>query len=376
MQQHQSISSCTFPSLLSVVLAALLCPSLAQADSLSLHDGSSLQGEVVRMDAEVVVFRTAFAGELRIERKNIAGLTTDSKVITALEDGSRLVGKLRYDEQRGQALDTELVGSVAVPANHIASVWQPTAPSPEMLAMEQARVVHEQEVQKLKSLQKEPHELWSGELQFGLSGSSGNTDKEAHNGKMVARRTTDFDRLELSLEGRTASDQGAQTEAEVLAVGSLERDFTDRWFTFGQASFERDRFEDVDLRTTLSSGVGYFLIKEPDHQWKPRIGLGYQFEAVKTGPNEGEFVLTLGYDYWIRAFGKTRFGHKFNYLPTFSAPGTDYRIESEFSVRHPLSDDQRWDIGFSLRHNYDALPNLGVKALDTHYKLNLGYSFE
>lgn len=355
---------------------AMVVGAPALADTLTLSDGSRLQGTLVRMDATQVWFETAFAGELKIERAQVSGIETDSKVISELGDGSRLVGRLGYQPETGQQVRTELVGEVPVESTQLGAVWRPDQPAPEVLAMESAREEHRRELEELREKHREPHELWSGEVRVGMAGSDGNTDKNSMNGLVATKRETDFDRLELSLQGRSAEDQGQQTEAEVIGAASLERDFTERWFAFGNTSFERDRFEDMDLRSQLTSGLGYFLIRKPDHEWKSRAGLGYQFEVPENGPNEGEFILSLGYDYWIRLLSGTKVGHKFTYFPTIEQPGTDYRLESEFSVRHPISKDKALDIGFSLRHQYDGLPPVGVKKLDTQYNLNIGYTFE
>ncbi len=352
----------------------LLLAAPLHADTLELADGSRLSGELVRMDGAVVVFRTKFAGELSIDRQSVVGLATGQSVVAQLPDGSRLVGQLRHNPETGrQSVRTELVGDVPVLASNLASVWQPGQPSPEERAVQ---VAHDKEVAELKARHREPSDLWSGAIAAGFSGSDGNTNKHSMHGKLETKRETDFDRLTLGLRGRSATDQGKQTEAEVIGTAGLERDFSGPYFAFGETGFERDRFEGIDLRATLTGGVGRFLIREKDHEWKVRSGVGYRFEAPRNGENDGEFIVALGHDYWIRLLNRTRIGHKLTYLPTIAAPGTDYRIESEFGIRHPLAGPGGVDIGFGLLHQYDALPPEGVKKLDTQYNFSIGYTFE
>lgn len=346
----------------------------AQADTLQLSDGSLLAGQLVRMDGSVVVFRTEFAGELSIDRQKVLGFSTEQPMVAQLPDGSRLVGLLRHNPATGrQSVRTELVGDVPVLASSLAGVWSPGQPSPEEQA---AQVAHEKEVAELKARHREPSDLWSGAIAAGFTGSDGNTDKHSMHGRLETKRETDFDRLTLGLRGRTATDQGKQTEAEVIGTAGLERDFSGPYFAFGETGFERDRFEGIDLRATLTGGVGRFMIRDKDHEWKVRSGVGYRFEAPRQGENDGEFIVALGYDYWIRLLNRTKIGHKLTYLPTIAAPGTDYRIESEFGIRHPLAGPGGVDIGFSLLHQYDALPPADVKKLDTQYNFSIGYTFE
>ncbi len=347
---------------------------LAQADTLELADGSRLAGTVLRMDSAVVVIRTQFAGELTISRDSVVGLSTEQPMVAQLPDGSRLVGRLRHNPKTGrQSVQTELVGDVPVVSSNLAGVWRPGQRSPEEQAVQ---VAHEQEVAALKARHREPSDLWSGSVAAGFTGSDGNTNKHSMHGKLETKRETDFDRLTLGLRGRSASNEGAQTEAEVIGTAGLERDFSGPWFAFGETGFERDRFEGIDLRATLTGGLGRFVIREKNHEWKLRSGVGYRFEAPREGDNQGEFIVSLGYDYWIRLLNGTRVGHKLTYLPTIEQPGTDYRIESEFGVRHPLAGDGGLDIGFGLLHQYDALPPEGVKQLDTQYNVSIGYTFD
>lgn len=346
------------------------------ADTLELRDGSRLIGSLVRMDADKLVFKTGFSGELEILRANVTSISTDKPVSVDLQDGSRLVGQLRGGVGGSQYINTRLVGQVRIDPDQLTAAWEPSDKSPEQLAMEKATAAHEEQVAALEKRALSGDEAWTGKFEMGLSGSDGNTKSQKFDAKIAAHRASEFDRLDLSLQGRSASDEEGQTESEVIAKGKLERDFSDRWFAFGATSFETDKFEDVDLRASLSAGVGYFAIKKPTQEWKPRAGLGYQYEAFESTPDEGSFVLDLGYDYWVNSGGQLKFSHTFNYLPSLEDPGADYRLQSEAAVAYPLTKNKAWNIIFSLRHEFDALPAPDVKKLDTYYKLGLGYDFD
>lgn len=357
-------------------LAVVLVPGPVAADVLELEDGSRLVGKLVRLEANHVLFQTSFSGELSIARKAVTGLETDTPVVVSLADGSRLVGNLVNAPGQGQRISTRLVGEVPLDPAQITAAWGPEAKAPEVVAMEQAAKEHALQVEELQAARLSADDVWTGAAAIGIAGADGNTRKNNMSGSIQAKRTTDFDRLSLGLQGRTASDQGKQTEAEVIATAGLERDFTERWFAFGDASFERDRFEDIDLRAIFTSGVGYFVLKKPWQEWKPKIGLGYQFEAFESTPNEGSFVLSMGYEYWVTMGGRTKFGHNLTYLPSIEDPGKDYRVVSEATLKYPLSADEAWNLQFSLKHQFDGLVPPGVKDLDTYYNVNIGYDFD
>ncbi len=369
-------TSCSWNALCISLLSGTLAPAGAFADVLELADGSRLVGKLVRMETEYVLFQTSFSGELSIARKAVTGLETDAPVVVSLADGSRLVGNLRNAPGEGQRIATRLVGEVPLEPAQITALWEPDAKAPEVVAMEKAQREHALQVEELQAARRSADDVWTGAAAIGIAGSDGNTRKNNMNGSIQAKRTTEFDRLTLGLQGRTASEQGKQTEAEVIATAGLERDFTERWFAFGDASFERDRFEDIDLRAIFTSGVGYFVLKKPWQEWKPKLGLGYQFEAFESTPNEGSFVLSMGYEYWVTMAGRTKFGHNLTYLPSIEDPGKDYRVISEATLKYPLSADEAWNLQFSLKHQFDGLVPPGVKDLDTHYKVNIGYDFD
>lgn len=353
-----------------------LMPAVAAADTLELKDGSRLVGTLVRMEADKLVFKTGFSGDLEIQRSNVASVSTDKPVSVDLKDGSRLIGTLRGGVGGAQYINTKLVGQVRVDPAQLTAAWEPGDKAPEQIALEAAEAKHQKQVETLQLKALSGDEAWTGKFELGLSGSEGNTKAQKFDAKIAAHRKSEFDRLDLSLQGRSASDEEGQTESEVIAKAKLERDFSDRWFAFGASSFERDKFEDIDLRTSLTTGVGYFAIKKPTQEWKPRAGLGYLYEAYKSSPDEGSFVLDLGFDYWVNAGGQLKFSHTLNYLPSLEDPGADYRLESEAAVAYPLSKDKAWNIIFSLRHEFDALPAPDVDKLDTYYKVGLGYDFD
>lgn len=358
------------------LMFAGMLPTLGLADTLELKDGSRLVGTLVRMEADKLVFKTGFSGDLEIQRSNVVSVNTDKPVSVDLKDGSRLIGTLRGGMGGAQYINTKLVGQVRVNPAELTAAWDPDDKAPEQIAMEAAAAEHKNQVEALQLKALSGDEAWTGKFVLGLSGSEGNTKAQKFDAKIAAHRESEFDRLDLSLQGRSASDEDGQTESETIAKAKLERDFSDRWFAFGSSSFERDKFEDVDLRTSLTSGVGYFAIKKPTQEWKPRAGIGYLYEAFKSSPDEGSFVLDLGFDYWVNVGGQLKFSHTFNYLPSLEDPGADYRLQSEAAVAYPLSKDKAWNIIFSLRHEFDGLPAPEVDKLDTYYKVGLGYDFD
>ena len=173
-----------------------------------------------------------------------------------------------------------------------------------------------------------------------------------------------------------ATDEGDETENEIIGTAKLERDFSERTFAFASLKLERDKFEDLDLRSNLTAGLGYFVIKEPGHEFKPRLGVGYEVSAFSSSSNEENFVISAGWDYKKDLIDDLTFTHVFSYLPSLEEPTDEYRLESEAIVSYPFAGGTGWNLDFSIRHQYDNSPSGNVDRLDTYYSLGLTREFK
>jgi len=356
----------------------------ARADRLILDDGSVLNGTIVLVAGEMVEFETMFAGTLQVRRDHITGMISERPLLVLLQSGDRLRATLGWDEARGQWLDSELVGVIVLADREIAAVGDPEDES--MLAVAAADEVQAQ-IQALEQRHAEELEaaveqaqpsakaVWSGEISIAISGSDGNTEEFTALPRFAARRETEFDRLALGLQGRFASQDGEETENEVIGTASLERDFTERWFARGALRLERDEFEDLDLRANIDLGAGYWVIRKDHHEFKPRAGLGLQVEAFDEAENEEDVVAVLGWDYRIDLSERWRLTHVLDYRPTFSDFTGSYRLDSELAMVTMVNDTVPWGLRLQLRNEFNADPVPGVDKLDTVYSIGIERAF-
>lgn len=334
----------------------------AVADTLYLRDGSVINGSLRTLADDVYRFDTDFAGDLEIPRDEVVGIDTDDPHTVVLTDGDEVGVRLRYDEENGrQRLASERFGPRETAPAAIAAIRDLGAPDPALAAARER-------------LSSDP---WSGRLAFGLSGSSGNSDSRSINARGEALRETDGDRLSFSLRMSRQRDEGEKTADETIGRARLERDFTERFFLFGETEVENDEFEDIDLRFRATLGPGYFFIRERDHEFKGRLGLGYEHEAFVGGGNESSAVATLGYDYMIELRKWFRFTHELTLISQVDdRPSENYRVDSLLGGEFPLGGDSLWRLRAEYGHQYDNNPEPGIEQLDTTYLLNLVRDFE
>lgn len=344
---------------LTTVWAALLLiavPQGALTDEITLTDGSHVVGQVLLMDQGKVHVKTEFAGDLVIDATKIQGITTDKPFSVQLNSGDRAVGNMRYSPETGQIVTAPALGTVSVPVQDITAVWAEGDESPAVVA--------------LKAQLYKMQNPWTLRLHIGADGQSGNTERAAVNGRLEIKRTTEKDRLMIYSQGRFSHENGNDTIKEVLGGLGLEVDISPKWFVFGKTEVEFDKFEDLDLRTTLSGGLGYFVIREPGHELKFRGGVGFQHESFNTGVNNNDGVAELGMDYLKQINPSLLFTHHTTYYPTFD-DFADYRIVMENALEVPITPDKTWTFRLGVKNDYNGNPEPGVEYLDSFYFLNI-----
>jgi putative salt-induced outer membrane protein YdiY len=279
------------------------------------------------------------------------------------------------------------------PAN-IKSIWATDAAKPQVAAVEEEyqqqiediKATKDQEVAELKesyeqaitSLRDERDRLrdpWSGSLAFGATGSSGNTKRFGAHGRGELLRETDRERLGMYLEINYQKEDGEQTVNEKLAGMALERDITRMWFARGTADFEIDDFEELDLRAIATASLGRFFIREEDLKFKGFAGVGYRYEGYSDGTTEKDPTGVLGYVVDYRMNSHLKLFHDFNIYPSFSSPGKNYLIVTNFGAEMPIADDH-WKLRTSVRAQHNSMPAPDAERTDTSYQMDLVYDWE
>lgn len=366
-------------------LIGLVGSAAAGADQLVLSDGSRLSGTVAGVSDAAIEFDTAYAGTINVRIAAVEGISTDAPRMVVLESGDRILGRLVWDRDTGQRLDSRLAGMIELDGTAIVGIEPEDSPSdPVVAAREQAaREIEAMEQKHAAELAAaraaaEPvaERVWSGEVSLAVNGASGNTDEFSANPQFSALRETGFDRLSLGLRGRFASQDGEETENEIVGNIGLEHDISPRWFLLGAVRLERDEFEDLDLRANIDLGAGYFVFRREHLEFKPRIGFGLQTEAFSNAENEEDFVAVAGWDFRNDLGRRWRLTHTVDYRPTFSDPTGSYRAESKAALTTMLTDETPWMLRFQVRNEFDADPEPGIEELDTIYSVGIQRVFD
>lgn len=335
-------------------------PAFEPNGKVHLREGSTLVADIKGLSGGKLLIETSYGGATALDMKTVAGVTTDKPMNIRIKDnGTTDVGltTLRFDEKTGLLVRKEPAGDRAVQVDWLDAMWADGADNPEEAA---AKAKAQAELPK-----------WSASLEAGVVGRTGTTERVASNLGLEVKRTTPTDRLKMYLDARYARENGVNTEKEYIGGAALEVDQTQRLFVYGQTEAENDTLEDIRLRWTTVGGLGYFLIREKDHEFKARGGVGYVHERYESGGTDDKPILELGESYTKKLTYWMLFNHDTSYKPSLQDTG-DYRITMKNALEMPLTKAADWKIRIGVRNDYNSMPGADAdRRMDTFYFANL-----
>ncbi len=318
----------------------------AMADEIRLRNGDRLTGEVVKMEEGQLSFKTSYAGEVTVTWSEIAEIRTEASIYVLLSDDTSISGIATATDEGKLKIDTE---KVARPAT-----------------MDLGQV-------KFIGRKPRPPIRISGNVSAGLDVQRGNTDTDTYYAEATVVARTDEDRGTFYGRYDREKAEGIDTVNKWLTYLDYNRFLSERLFAFGNATFESDEFKDLNLRSTLSAGVGYQVFDTPKRNLDVKGGLAYVDEDYDIGEDYSYPAFTWGLDYEEWFFDKImQFFHHHQGLIDLGDPNKTV-IRTRTGLRFPLPK------GFSttLQYNWDwdNQPAPGTDRVDTRALVLIGYNF-
>ena len=182
-------------------------------------------------------------------------------------------------------------------------------------------------------------EEWSGNFSLGYNNTSGNTEKSAFSVSGAVERMFGGAKLLLKGDIYTASSNKRLDDQKWtgLAKTSFDIDDQGRWFSVIQFLMEHDRFADIDVRSTPSAGVGYWIFNEDDWKWNVETQLGYISTSYRSDKSDTSSAVIVGKTSLEKqVFEKGRISEVFTITPSLGGDG--YLMKSETEFTNPISD--------------------------------------
>ena len=322
---------------------------LACADSVTLKDGSRLIGVVTALRGDTLSLKTGYAGDIKISVGDIVGIETDDVVTLRFVSGDYLSGRLIASYRASlQIAPVRGAPPVEVVLSEILAIW--------------------------RGRERRPGLVWSGNLNIGAAVHGGNTDSKSFHIDASTVARADKDRIRAGADFNRETDAGLRTEDNFTVTVQHDRFVSgQKLFFYTSGKLENDDIAQLDLRTTLSTGLGYQFIENERTNLSIEAGPAFIMEQFANSPNDesiaGRWAVVA--DHYLLK----RLLQLFHYQEgTVDAENSDdILIDSSTGVRIFIRDGLNMTL--QLDFDWDQNPPAGVSSLDKRYLLTVGYKW-
>lgn len=218
-----------------------------------------------------------------------------------------------------------------------------------------------------------PPPAWTGGLEVGLLGASGNSDNFRFRFGFNLKQDTPDHLWVADLVYNYAEAFGTRNENRAIFNTRYEWLFgSSPWSLFASGQMEYDQFRAFDVRLAAHLGVAYTFIKNERTLLKSRVGAGASREFG--GPDDDwtpEALFGLDFEHCFSA--KTKFVANFDYFPNLG-DWTDYRWQLRAALETVLVEDWNLSLKVGVFDRYDSTPE-GAKPNDLEYFAVLLWKF-
>ena len=328
----------------------------AWADEITLVNGDTITGKVISI----------YEGKLKFESKPLGSLTIGLDQILAIDTDESHAVLLSQQEKPLQAqIKTTSDGFFLVTENQ----RNPVEPNDIIAVGDAVQTVMGGPDKRFK---------WSGDMEMGISGRRGNSERLATSGKAkveIANPDWNITGYFSAIYAEQEKDgRSTPTDDEIKGGTRVQRMLFDGISVYAKVDLERDKIEKIKLRTVGDVGMGVRWIKTKDFFYENRLGFGFQQKEYETGGRTCSTIAEITSDLRYHVNAHVDITQETSWIPDFNRQA-GWRLRSETAATIYLDNSHRLFIKSGLIHDYDNQPLRSVERLDTYYFTNLGIKF-
>ena len=305
---------------LSIAVLLLTSALYAQApkpdpDVLVFTNGDRLAGQFVRSTGASVTFKSDMLGEIHVDWAKLKELHTAKKV-AIIQKGVRV----------------EKANEAAVPQGIIAMTDQKIQvidSSQSIPVANAAYVVSEDEFQKAILSHPGFFAGWNGALTGGASLVQATQDSRTFTGSIsliraipaenwldARNRTT----ANFSSSYGTVSQPGVPTLKTSIYHADVERDqyFSPRLFGFGQAAFDHNFSQGLDLQQTYGGGIGWSALKSANQTLDFKGSAAYVRQSFAVSTSNQNLIASTFSEAYVRKLKRVTFNETLSITPAWN----------------------------------------------------------
>jgi len=330
------------------------------ADQVTLKNGDRITGSIVKMEGKKLTVKTEAMGSVTVPWADVSAIQSDKPLNVVLPDGKTVQATLASSEGRLELKETRQ--SIAV--SEVSAIRN---------AAEQAAYE--------RLLNPSWSRLWAGTATLGFAGTQGNAQTKTFTIGMNAARTTNGDTTRVYFNAVKASAlfSGVKEDTAQAVRGGwgYNRSVWTRLFINTFNDYEYDRFQNLDLRFVLGSGLGYSAWKGGRGRVDVVGGAAYNREKFSPAAPDPEFSRTSAEAYWgedisYKLSDATSLVQGYRMFNNLSETGA-YRMNFDLGANTRLLRWLTWNISFSDRYLSNPVP--GRKKNDIIYTTGIGITF-
>ena len=331
-----------------VAFCLYLSSQFAIADQITLKNGDRITGTITSADTTSLNLKTDAAGTLAIKWDAVQAVSSDQPLFLTSKAGQVVVGTVSTADGKFQVA-TKSVGTVTLDKDDVKNF-------------------------RSESEQK-AYGAWGGFLDSGLSLSRGNSETTNFTLGATATRTTEKDKASAflnSLYSKGKTNGVNLTTANAIHAG-LRFDFnlSDKIFAFAFTDFDRDRFQQLNLRNVLGGGLGYHVIKTDPTNFDLFAGASFNQEYFSTLDRKSAELL-VGESLDHKFSGAFSVKERLEFYPNVSDVG-QYRIVFDTTAVTKMSKNFSLELDASDR--YISNPVNGLKGNDLLFTTGVRFAF-
>lgn len=323
-------------------MTGLLITAHAWADEVVMSNGDRLTGTIVKMEEKVLTLQTDYGGEIKLDWGKVQHLSSHSP-LKVLAPGKA------HDLLRDFFYGTDDVVEVSeLKTDGLIPLAQVTA-----INLNPVRV--------------------AGTITVGGNSTSGNSSAKAFNG--AARLTVIANQQRLLIEGKYNYGQAGDQITARNSMASLKHDFfvSKKVFIESFGMLEKDTLQNLQLRSTIGSGLGYQFLDSSRTTLSVSAGLAYVNEHFTTAPGtetpSGRWSLRMEHTIWpdrVKVFHRHELFWDIN-------EGNAVRFNADQGIRITVYKNLFFNVEYDYRLNTQPAP--GRKKNDEAVIFGVGYEF-